>query len=66
MTLTPFKINVPQRKLDTIRAQLELAEIGCAPEDDSGWKYGTDARYLSEFRDYWLNRYRLAPVRSGA
>jgi len=57
MTLTPFKINVPQRKLDAIRAQLELAEIGYAPEDDSGWKYGTDARYLSEFRDYWLNRY---------
>jgi pimeloyl-ACP methyl ester carboxylesterase len=57
MTLVPFKINVPQRKLNAIRAQLELAEIGYAPEDDIGWKYGTAARYLSEFRDYWLSRY---------
>lgn len=57
MILLPFQINVPQKKLDAIRAQLELAQIGYAPRDDSGWKYGTDRRYLSEFRDYWLDRY---------
>lgn len=57
MILTPFQINVPQRKLDAIRAQLELAQIGYAPRDDDGWKYGTDARYLAEFRDYWLGGY---------
>ena len=55
--IEPFRIDVPQSKLDRIRAKLELADIGRAPADDRDWRYGTDARYLAEFRDYWLAHY---------
>ncbi|WP_375397479.1 epoxide hydrolase family protein [uncultured Sphingomonas sp.] len=57
MIATRFTIAVPDEKLAKIRARLELAEIGPAPADDADWRYGTDARYLAEFRDYWLSSY---------
>src|SRR5579872_2500703 len=57
MTLRPFQLAVPEDKLARIRKKLELAEISYAPADDGGWKYGTDASYLAEFRDYWLEQY---------
>ncbi len=57
MHITPFTVQVAQHKLDAIRRQVEVAEIGYAPIDDKGWKYGTDAAYLAEFRDYWLHCY---------
>jgi len=56
MTATPFTVHVPQDKIDAIRRRLELAEVGYAPDDDQG-QYGTDANYLAELRDYWLNHY---------
>lgn len=57
MTVSSFRIAVPDQKLARIRARLEDAHIGYAPDDDLDWQYGTDAGYLSEFRDYWLNSY---------
>lgn len=55
--IEPFTIAVPQAKLDAIRAKVAAADICYAPDDDLDWKYGTDARYLREFRDHWLDRY---------
>ncbi len=57
MPPSSFQVSIPQSKLDTIRQQLQCASVGYAPDDDRSWKYGTDARYLAEFRDYWLDRY---------
>lgn len=57
MTVRPFHVDVPQAKLDAIRARVENAWIGYAPDDDADWKYGTDAAYLAEFRHYWLEGY---------
>ena len=57
MALRPFTIEVPQSKIDRIRGRLAAGEVTYAPADDHDWRYGADARYLAEFRDYWLERY---------
>jgi len=54
---SPFRLDVPQERLDWIARRVAEAQIGYAPEDDEDWKYGTDARYLSTFRDYWRDHY---------
>src|SRR5215218_7321179 len=55
--MRPFEIAVPQAKLDHIQAKLALSQVGYAPADDADWKYGTDARWLSELLDYWRTKY---------
>lgn len=52
-----FTIAVPDLVLDRISAKLALASVGYAPADDSGWQYGTDARWLAELLDHWRERY---------
>ena len=52
-----FRLSVPQARLDWIARRVADAVIGYAPDDDTDWKYGTDARYLAEFRDHWRDRY---------
>lgn len=53
----PFRLEVPQSRLDWIARRVADAHIGYAPSDDIGWKYGTDAAYLAEVRDYWRDLY---------
>jgi pimeloyl-ACP methyl ester carboxylesterase len=54
----PFTIAVPQARLNRIAAKLALSEIGYAPEDDDGgWRYGTNARWLAGLLDHWRDRY---------
>lgn len=55
--LRPFEIAVPQAVLDRIAGKVADSRIGYAPDDDSEWCYGTDARYLAEFVRYWRDRY---------
>ena len=52
-----FRLSVPQPRRDWIARRVADAVIGYAPDDDTDWKYGTDARYLAEFRDHWRDRY---------
>jgi pimeloyl-ACP methyl ester carboxylesterase len=61
----PFKIDVPQPILDRIAAKLALSEVGYAPADDAGWKYGVDAAWLRSLLQYWRNDYdwRVAEAR---
>lgn len=56
-TVTSFSIDVPQTKLDHIAKRLRETGIGYTPVDDEQWKYGTDARYLRELVEYWLDAY---------
>lgn len=56
----PFRLEAPKARLDWIADRVANAVIGYAPDDDDDWKYGTDARYLAEFRDYWRDRYDWA------
>lgn len=53
----PFHLDVSGDRLDWIARRVADAHIGYAPDDDADWKYGTDARYLGEFRDYWRDEY---------
>ncbi|MBN9060779.1 MAG: epoxide hydrolase N-terminal domain-containing protein, partial [Rhizobiales bacterium] len=58
--VTPFRVDVAQDVLDTIRAKVraydwhEMPEI--APGEDR-WAYGTDMRYLRALCDHWLDAY---------
>lgn len=53
----PYHLDVPQKRLDWIARRVREAVIGYAPDDDADWKYGTDALYLAELRDYWRDHY---------
>ncbi|MBU6267456.1 MAG: alpha/beta hydrolase [Sphingomonadales bacterium] len=55
--IQPFRLAVPQARLDWITRRVADAVVGYAPDDDADWKYGTDARYLAEFRDHWRDAY---------
>ena len=57
MMKRPFRLDVPQARLDWISRRVADAVIGYAPDDDADWKYGTDAHYLAEFRDHWRDCY---------
>ena len=65
MSPVPFRIDVPDAVLGRISAKLHDARIGYAPEDDGGWKYGTDARYLAELVEYWRDRYDWRRAEAG-
>ncbi len=57
---TPFKIDVPQQKLDKILARVrgyiwhEMPDIA---EGGDRWAYGTDMAYLKELCAYWTDGY---------
>lgn len=57
---TPFRIDIPQKTIDSILAKVaayewhEMPEIG--PGEDR-WAYGTDMNYLRELCAYWLDGY---------
>ncbi|HET6969796.1 MAG TPA: epoxide hydrolase [Phenylobacterium sp.] len=51
----PFRIDVPQAKLDRIRAAVAAAELPPAPSDDADWRYGVDVGWLRGFLDHWAH-----------
>jgi len=53
----PFTVDIAQPKLAHILSKLQAADFSYAPDDDAGWKYGTDVAYLREFVDYWVHRF---------
>ncbi|WP_181773485.1 epoxide hydrolase family protein [Amycolatopsis pittospori] len=56
MTLSPFKIAVPQRDLDDLAAR--LANTRWPDEIDGvGWGLGTPLGYLQDLVEYWRLRY---------
>ena len=54
--LKPFKIDVPQKTLDSIGTRVQAYEWGYEPED-SGWAYGADLAYMKELCRYWVTQY---------
>jgi microsomal epoxide hydrolase len=52
-----FQIDVSQTVIDRLRDRLREARWALAPEDDTDWRYGTDARWLRDFVDHWVNGY---------
>lgn len=55
--IRPFKIDVPQSRLDRIWTKLAGAEFTYAPADDGMWRYGADVSYIKAFVDHWRHRY---------
>ena len=51
------RIKVDEQVLARIARRVADAGIGYAPDDDTGWKYGVDAAWLSDLRDDWRDRY---------
>src|SRR5882724_8614621 len=56
MTITPFRVGVPDAILDDLRDRLARTRW---PDDPpgGGWDYGTEPRYLRELCDYWRTGY---------
>ncbi len=53
MIARPFRIDIPQNKLDWIAQRLRAAPWPDVPEG-APWQFGTDAKTLRELVDYWL------------
>jgi hypothetical protein len=53
---TTFKIDVPDEKLATLRAKLELATFPDELED-AGWKYGPPLADVKRLTERWRNEY---------
>lgn len=52
MKIEPFKINVPQSEIDTLRTR--LANTRWAPElENDDWSFGVNGTYLRELMTYW-------------
>lgn len=57
MSVTPFRIDVPQPVLDRIAARVADSRIGYAPAEGAPWDYGMDPAYLAELVAYWRDSY---------
>jgi len=55
-TPTPFRIEVPERVLERIRARVADYAWHEMP-DDGGWDYGTNLDYMKELCAYWLEEF---------
>jgi pimeloyl-ACP methyl ester carboxylesterase len=56
MPIEPFKIHVDDAVLTDLRDRLKRTRF--APDfANDNWDYGTNAAYLKELVDYWINRY---------
>jgi len=53
----PYRIAVPQGRLEQIRAAVAAFRPLPAPVDDTGWRYGVDVAWLAEFLNHWVNQY---------
>ena len=52
----PFRIDVPDKTLDYIRARVAEYPWHEMP-DDGGWAYGTNLDYMKELCAYWLDEF---------
>jgi hypothetical protein len=53
----PDDIDIPQAKLNRIRAKLADMQWPEAPADDGDWRYGVDLKSLRELVEYWVTGY---------
>ncbi|ONI71602.1 epoxide hydrolase [Kribbella sp. ALI-6-A] len=56
MTITPFRIDVPQATLDDLQRRLTEARLP-APLPGDGWDTGVPVSWLSELVGYWRDDY---------
>lgn len=56
MAVEPFRIEIPDRKLEDLERRLRAANLPPDMENDD-WRYGTNGAYLRELVDYWIDDY---------
>jgi pimeloyl-ACP methyl ester carboxylesterase len=56
MPLKPFRIDIPQGRLDLLDARLRDTVWADVP-DGSCWAYGVAGDYLRELAEYWIEQY---------
>ena len=57
VTITPFKIDVPQQRLDYIMNRVKTAEWPDRPDVEDAWAFGASYDAMKDMVDYWLNKY---------
>ena len=55
-TARPFRVDVPQKKLDDIKTLVRLARLPRVTGQD-GWESGMDVAWLGRLQRYWSDRY---------
>jgi epoxide hydrolase len=59
-TISPFRIEVPQRELDDLRRRLDRARF-TEELPDAGWDYGVPVAYVRELVAHWRTAYDWRP-----
>ncbi len=57
MSVRPFKIHIPQEKLDWISRRLKEAQWPTEHDNPDPWAYGASIPEMRSLVDYWLNKY---------
>ena len=55
--IKPFKVDIPQNKLESIRARVEAFEWFSPPAGLSEWQLGMSTPVLKDIQSYWLNAF---------
>ena len=57
MSVRPFKVDIPQQKLDWISRRLRDAQWPTEHDNPDPWAYGASIPEMRGLVDYWLNQY---------
>lgn len=55
--IRPYKIDVPQAKLDKLRRKLDDYEWPTELHDNPEWDYGSPQKDIKRFYEHWKNNY---------
>ena len=55
--ITPFKIDIPQARLDYIMNRVRTAEWPDKPDVPDAWAYGASYDTMKDVVDHWINKY---------
>ena len=55
MTITPFKINIPQTQIDDLKLRLSMTRWPSTITDD--WSRGQPVSFIKELTNHWLKKY---------
>jgi pimeloyl-ACP methyl ester carboxylesterase len=55
--ITPFRIQIPQEKLDDLSRRLDRTRWPDSLSNNKDWQYGTNLEYMKEFVNYWRNQF---------
>lgn len=64
-SIVPFRIAVPQSKLDRIALRVRETEFPTAMGDPNSWQFGMSFSSMKEIVDYWTSKYDWRQAESG-